>query len=180
MKKIYTFTLTHPCAIEKKSFAAVLSDAEFKAIKVDLHKVRYSCRVSPGIPVSNTESNFVELVEWLATTVLYSKVRVKNILSEDPIPLPDGVYLTADDIIEVASGKEFSSMTTEDCMDELERCIWILSEFPGATYCKSRVRFSLPRKDENGNAVSYRREYKSGSYTLYRKVEAIEYIMVEI
>lgn len=178
--KTYIFTLTHCNAVEDRTFAAILSDAEYTAIRADLHKARYSCRVSYGSTVDNAESNYKELVRWLATTTLFSRVKVRNVISTDIIPLPDGVYLTADDIIEVASGKEFSSMTTEDCMDELERCIWILSEFPGATYCKSRVRFSLPRKDENGNAVSYRREYERGSYTLYRKVEAIEYIMVEI
>lgn len=178
--KTYTFTLTHCNAVESKTFAAILSDAEYTAIKADLHKARYSCRVSPGVPVDNAESNYKELVRWLATTTLFSKTKVRIILSSDVIPLPDGIYLNTNDTLEVISGKEFTSMTTEDCMDELERCIWILSEFPGATYNKSRVKFSLPTKDEKGNHIHYTRSYKDGVYYLHKEVVDVDYILVEI
>lgn len=178
--KTYTFTLSHSCAVENLSFAAILTDAEYVAVKTDLHKTRYSCRVSPGIPVTNTESNFKELVEWLATTVLYKKLRINIVLQDEEIPLPNGIYYNTDSILEVVSGKEFSSMTTEDCMDELERCIWILSEFPGATYNKSRVKFLLPTKDEKGNSINYTRSYKEGVHYLHKRVVDTDYVMVEI
>lgn len=177
--KTYIFTLSHCNAVENRTFVAILSDAEYTAIKADLHKARYSCKVSYGGTVDNAESNYKELVRWLATTTLFSRVKVRSVISNETISLPDGVYLT-NNTLEVVSGKEFTSMNTEDCMDELERCIWILSEFPGATYSKSRVRFSLPTKDEKGNNIHYNRSYKDGVHYLHKEVFTTEYIVVEI
>lgn len=178
MKKIYTFTLTHPCAIEKKSFAAALSDAEFKAIKVDLHKARYACGYVTGPKVDN-ESNFDELVEWLATTMLYKKETVRLPESREKIPLPNGVYYMTDHL-EVCSGVQFESMNDEDSIDELEKCLWVLREFPGARYYKSRVKFKLPSTTEDGNTIKYEQEYSKGKHYLVKTTYNVLTLEVEI
>lgn len=178
MKKIYTFTLTHSCAIEKKSFAAVLSDAEFKAIKADLHKVRYACGYVTGPKVDN-ESNFDELVEWLATTKLYKKETVKDIEYKEQMLLPDGVYFSGG-CLEVCSGTQFESMNTEDSIEELEKCLWVLREFPGARYYKSRVKFKLPSTTEDGNIIKYEQIYYGCRYYLVKIVYNVLTIETEI
>ena len=178
MKKIYTFTLTHSCAIEKKSFAAVLSDAEFKAIKADLHKVRYACGYVTGPKVDN-ESNYSELVEWLSTTVLYKKETVRLPESKEQILLPEGVYYMTD-YLEVCSGTQFESMHTEDSIEELEKCLWVLREFPGARYYKSRVKFKLPSTTEDGNTIKYEQKYSKCKHYLVKTTYNVLTLEVEI
>lgn len=178
MKKIYTFTLTHPCAIEEKSFAAVLSTAEFAAIRADLRKVRYSYKYVTGPKVDN-ESNFDELVEWLATTVLYKKETVKLPESKEEILLPDGVYYMTD-YLEVCSGTQFESMHTEDSIEELEKCLWVLREFPGARYYKSRVKFKLPSTTEDGNTIKYEQKYSKCKHYLVKTTYNVLTLEVEI
>lgn len=178
MKRVFTFTLNHPCATEKKSFAAVLSASECTAIKADLHKVRYSVDYFTGPKVDN-ESNFEELVEWLATTKLYKRETVKLPESREEILLPNGVYYMTD-CLEVCSGTQFESMHTEDSIDELENCLWVLREFPGARYYKSRVKFKLPSTTEDGNIIKYEQKYYKGKHYLVKTTYNVLTLEVEI
>lgn len=178
MKRIYTFTLTHPRAIEDKSFAAVLSNAEFSSIRANLRKVRYSYSYVIGSKVDN-ESNLEELVEWLATTMLYKKATFRSLESEIEIPLPDGVYFNIDHL-EVCSGIKFESMDDEDSIDELEKCLWVLRNFPGARYYKSRVKFKLPSTTEDGNIIKYEQKFSKGKSYLVKTTHKVLTLEVEI
>lgn len=180
--KTYIFTVSEQGV--SKNFMANLTIAEYTAIKADLHKCRYSVTASTVCMNTDNESNFKELVEWLATVKLYKKSMIPSDAKVRKIKLPRCVEWNGlGECLEINIGVPFDEHTHCSCVQEAAMILEILKKFPTAVFHHSRARFKLPKakvKQDDGTIIEYSYQYSMRDKSIVEKTVIFEEVEFEL